>query len=279
MDDESSLPQPVDWELLYRHGEPVLFGRWPTNISHRGIRSVPFRSSRSSTHNNHNPHHHKDHKHQHHHQQPQQQQQQQQQPQQHPKCTFSLSPGAASTAATHVLHIPTCRLSFRPAPFQPKGHGPKDPTVCVEIEEVALHRDLVQGFLNHIRPPTSADGSVAAKMVTTPHHDDDDEWVYSRCIPSEFTDMDRDQATFLSNNGMLCCWASVVLVPWPDQEMPGHAAWDINFVVHRVGLCTEHHESDSGDEDEDDDDEEEESEEGEDDAYSCPPSPGPGFVY
>ncbi|KAK3990386.1 hypothetical protein QBC44DRAFT_394706 [Cladorrhinum sp. PSN332] len=216
MDDESSTTgteaaqQPVDWQLVYGHGEPLLIAHWPTNTSQRGIRSVPF------TDGSHNHHNH-----------------------QHPGCTPPQEPGAPANATTPILHIPTCRLSFRTAPYHSRKQHHKDPTVRVEIEEVALHRDVIQGFLSHLRPPASADGTVRAKLSTKAHYDDDDEWVYSRCTLSEFTEMDRDQATFLSNNGMLCCWASVVLTPWEEEGTPGRAVWDLGFMIHRVGLCTE----------------------------------------
>lgn len=225
MDDTSFPPdsaqklQPVDWQLVYGHGEPLLIGQWPTNTSYQGIRSVPFDCSTTasaSSSSSFPPH-------------------------QHSGCTPPQVHGAPANSTTPIIHIPRCRLTFRSAPYTPSRkdhHHPRDPTARVEIEEVALHRDLIQGFLSHISPPASEDGSVTARLSSTAHYDDEDEWVYSRCTLSEFTEMDRDHATFLSNNGMLCCWASVVLTPW-EEACTGRTSWDLGFMVHRVGMCTE----------------------------------------
>ncbi|KAL2154541.1 hypothetical protein VTH82DRAFT_3217 [Thermothelomyces myriococcoides] len=44
-----------------------------------------------------------------------------------------------------------------------------------------------------------------------PHIDDSDDWVFSRCLLADFTGFREDDAEFLSSQGRLCCWASVVL--------------------------------------------------------------------
>ncbi|KAK4222565.1 hypothetical protein QBC38DRAFT_518910, partial [Podospora fimiseda] len=108
-----------------------------------------------------------------------------------------------------------------------------NPTSRIEIEEVAIHRDVVSGFLSHLRLPSSESGGGQGKMIS--HYDDEDEWVYSRCTLAGFTEMSRDEATFLSNNGMLCCWTTVVLSPREE----GEGEWDLGFVIHRVAHCTE----------------------------------------
>lgn len=109
---------------------------------------------------------------------------------------------------TPLIHIPHCRLEI--TEFE---HGGM-------IERVALPRAVVHTMLSRLPLP---DG------MGPRHFDDDDEWVFSRCLLSDFSGLDADEAAWLSSQGRLCCWASVVLMRHGDRGV-----WDLGVVVHRV---------------------------------------------
>lgn len=75
-------------------------------------------------------------------------------------------------------------------------------------------------------------------MQIQPHFDDADDWVFSRCLLADFTGFREDEAEVLSSQGRLCCWASVVLQPQPDEGAggEGEGRWQLGFVVQRVGV-------------------------------------------
>lgn len=109
---------------------------------------------------------------------------------------------------TPLIHIPHCRLEI--TEFE---HGGM-------IERVALPRAVVHTMLSRLPLP---DG------MGPRHFDDDDEWVFSRCLLSDFSGLDAAEAAWLSSQGRLCCWASVVLMHHGDRGV-----WDLGVVVHRV---------------------------------------------
>lgn len=109
---------------------------------------------------------------------------------------------------TPLIHIPHCRLEI--TEFE---HGGM-------IERVALPRAVVHTMLSRLPLP---DG------MGPRHFDDDDEWVFSRCLLSDFSGLDAAEAAWLSSQGRLCCWASVVLMRHGDRGV-----WDLGVVVHRV---------------------------------------------
>ena len=101
--------------------------------------------------------------------------------------------------------------------------------------------------------PTTAGGSgeKTRRRLRTPrreqqltiqrHFDDADDWVFSRCLLADFTGFREDEAEILSAQDRLCCWASVVLQPRVDveedsSEEAGEGAWELRFVVQRVGV-------------------------------------------
>lgn len=109
---------------------------------------------------------------------------------------------------TPLIHIPHCRLEI--TEFE---HGGM-------IERVALPRAVVHTMLSRLPLP---DG------MGPRHFDDDDEWVFSRCLLSDFSGLDAAEAAWLSSQGRLCCWASVVLMRHGDRGV-----WDLGVVAHRV---------------------------------------------
>lgn len=109
---------------------------------------------------------------------------------------------------TPLIHIPHCRLEI--TEFE---HGGM-------IERVALPRAVVHTMLSRLPLP---DG------MGPRHFDDDDEWVFSRCLLSDFSGLDAAEAAWLSSQGRLCCWASVVLMRHGDRGV-----WDLVVVAHRV---------------------------------------------
>ncbi|KAK0663892.1 hypothetical protein QBC41DRAFT_23394 [Cercophora samala] len=131
---------------------------------------------------------------------------------------------------TPLIHVPHCYLnvtSYTPANHHAPGL----------VERIGLPRSLVQGFLSSIQLPSSTATVVGLDhadfdLVTSavPHIDDQDDWVFSRCLLADFTGFGEESAATLSRQGRLCCWISVVL----DGSS---GVWDLNFVVHRVGVC------------------------------------------
>lgn len=115
---------------------------------------------------------------------------------------------------TPLIHVPACRLDVDPV--REFEH--------VKLEQVALPGPAVRTLLSNMALPPGA------TAISMPHFDDDDDWVYSRCLLADFSGMSHDEASRLSDEGRLCCWASVVLTPSEDG---GHSR-DICFVVHRV---------------------------------------------
>ncbi|KAK1833732.1 hypothetical protein QBC39DRAFT_345009 [Podospora conica] len=125
--------------------------------------------------------------------------------QRRPRSHAATEPAAQPTP---LIHIPHCRLEI--TEFERGGM----------IERVALPRAVVHTMLSRLPFP---DG------VGPRHFDDDDEWVYSRCLLSDFSGMDAAEAAWLSSQGRLCCWASVVLMRHGDRDV-----WDLGIVVHKV---------------------------------------------
>ncbi|KAK4174838.1 hypothetical protein QBC36DRAFT_33643 [Triangularia setosa] len=131
---------------------------------------------------------------------------------------------------TPLIHVPHCYLNVT-SYTTANHHSPG------LIERVGLPRSLVQGFLSSIRLPFSAASVIGLNSTefdlvtnTVPHVDDQDDWVFSRCLLADFTGFGEESAATLSRQGRLCCWVSVVL----DGSS---GVWDLNFVVHRVGVC------------------------------------------
>ncbi|KAK0730959.1 hypothetical protein B0H67DRAFT_563426 [Lasiosphaeris hirsuta] len=122
-------------------------------------------------------------------------------------------PRSAPAAPTPLVHIPHCRL---------KVASVHDPAHPAKVEQVALPRRTVQAFLSGIPLPP---GSLPAAA----HFDDASEWVYSRCLLADFSEFGEDEASHLSAQGRMCCWASVVLM-----RDAAESAWDLGFVVHKV---------------------------------------------
>lgn len=130
---------------------------------------------------------------------------------------------------TPFIHIPQCKLSVtnfddihQPLPAAGRrvpytGHG------SIKVEQVALPRAVVQQFISGIRLPNGL-----SDIAFPRHFDDDDEWVQSRCILSDFSELEEEDAARLSSEERLCCWGSIVLT------RDGDHGWDLGFVVHRV---------------------------------------------
>ncbi|KAK0734514.1 hypothetical protein B0T26DRAFT_635882 [Lasiosphaeria miniovina] len=137
---------------------------------------------------------------------------------------------SASAAPTPLIHIPQCRLEITSGDeLLPIGASSASFSGGM-LERVALPKSLVQPFLSRLPLPHGVSAGA-------PHFDDDDEWVYSRCLLSDFTEMGEEGAAVLSQQGRLCCWASVVLMRYA-VDGGGHdnteAHWDLGFIVHRV---------------------------------------------
>ena len=83
------------------------------------------------------------------------------------------------------------------------------------------------------------------KVCIRPHFDDQDDWVYSRCILTDFTALSADDAEYWSQNNNLCCWARVSLRRCCDKagrigedtaDGDDSSQWELEFIVQRVGL-------------------------------------------
>ncbi|KAK4196974.1 hypothetical protein QBC40DRAFT_109630 [Triangularia verruculosa] len=138
---------------------------------------------------------------------------------------------ASQVMTTPLIHVPHCFLNVT-------SYTPDNRHTPGLVERVGLPRALVEGFLSSMRLPSStanivglhAGAEVDLSTGVVPHIDDQDEWVFSRCLLADFTGFGEEAAATLSRQGRLCCWISVVL----DASS---GTWDINFVVHRVGVC------------------------------------------
>ena len=94
-----------------------------------------------------------------------------------------------------------------------------------KMERVAVPASAIRTLLSGLVLPGGDMNSLA-------HFDDDDEWVYSRCILADFSGLGDEEASRLSAEGRLCCWASVVLTRVNGDD--GRSQWDVGLVVHRV---------------------------------------------
>lgn len=142
----------------------------------------------------------------------------------------SQSVSISESVETPFIHIPRCKLSItnfddthHPLPAAGRG-GPYPGHGGIKIEQILLPRDVVQRFLTGIRLPNGLDVNAAFPR----HFDDDDEWVQSRCILSDFSELEEEEAARLSSEERLCCWGSIVLT------RDGDNGWDLGFMVHRV---------------------------------------------
>ncbi|KAK4192863.1 hypothetical protein QBC35DRAFT_204800 [Podospora australis] len=149
-----------------------------------------------------------------------------------PRRNVDYPPRPAGTTA--FIHIPYCKLDVGIASRFPSTNNTMAP---VHVERVGLPRTLVQEFRARINLPLSPTDGAVLRSETTPHFDDDDEWVYSRCVMSDFTGVGEDEAAALSRQGSLCCWASIVLEQ-RHTEGQTSPSWDLGFILHRVGVCT-----------------------------------------
>ncbi len=118
-------------------------------------------------------------------------------------------------ALTPLIHIPQCRLEITPISAPNRVHS-------VKLERIALPGAIIRTLLSRLPLP----GATAV-----PHFDDGDEWVYSRCLLSDFTGFGEEEAAVLSAEGRLCCWASVGAIYEDGTENSG---WDLGVMVHRV---------------------------------------------
>ncbi|KAK0657055.1 hypothetical protein B0T16DRAFT_452551 [Cercophora newfieldiana] len=126
--------------------------------------------------------------------------------------------GPSSLRATPMVHIPHCRLEVTSFPdLSPRRGGPAG-----KIERVALPGHVFRWLLSQANLPD-------ATAAVPRHFDDDEEWVFSRCVLAEFSDLGEDEAARASEAGELCCWASLVAMRDGDQR-----AWDIGVLVHKV---------------------------------------------
>ncbi|KAK1776957.1 hypothetical protein QBC45DRAFT_418085 [Copromyces sp. CBS 386.78] len=145
----------------------------------------------------------------------------------------SQSVSVNDSIGTPFIHIPRCKLSItnfddihQPLPAAGRG-GPYPGYGSIKIEQVALPRAVVQQFLSGIRLRNGLAG-MDVDVAFPRHFDDDHEWVQSRCILSDFSELEEEEAARLSSEEKLCCWGSIVLTK--DREH----GWDLGFVVHRV---------------------------------------------
>ncbi|CCC07868.1 hypothetical protein SMACR_01433 [Sordaria macrospora] len=139
----------------------------------------------------------------------------------------------SESVETPFIHIPRCKLSVtnfddihQPLPAAGRG-GPYPGHGSIKIEQVALPRAVVQQFLSGVRLPNGIAG-MDVDVAFPRHFDDADEWVQSRCILSDFSELDEEEAAQLSSEERLCCWGSIVLT------RDGDNGWDLGFVMHRV---------------------------------------------
>ncbi|KAK0632760.1 hypothetical protein B0T14DRAFT_419508 [Immersiella caudata] len=121
--------------------------------------------------------------------------------------------------STPLVHIPHCRLEVMSFPdLSPRGAG-----AAGMIERVALPGAVFRSLLSQVALP----GGVAEAIPR--HFDDEEEWVFSRCLLAEFSGLGEQEASQMSEEGKLCCWASLVAMRDGDQQ-----GWDIGVVVHKV---------------------------------------------
>lgn len=140
---------------------------------------------------------------------------------------WSASPGhpdsvGSRSVLTPVIHVPRCRLDVTAIGCHPLSGA---------IERVAINGSVVRALLAHASLPSGI-------SALRPHVDDSQEWVYSRCLMSDFSCLNEQETKALSETGQLCCLASVVLA----REGSG-GEWDLFIVVHKV---TAHRRRESG---------------------------------
>jgi hypothetical protein len=135
---------------------------------------------------------------------------------------WSTEPGetpGSDLVTTPLVHIPNCRLEVTSFPdLSSRGGG-----VAGKIERVALPGAVFRSLLSQ----TALLGGVTETIPR--HFDDDEEWVFSRCLLAEFSGLGEQEASRMSDEGKLCCWASLVAMREGEQR-----AWDIGVVVHRI---------------------------------------------
>ncbi|KAK5658908.1 hypothetical protein OQA88_1722 [Cercophora sp. LCS_1] len=119
----------------------------------------------------------------------------------------------SQSVLTPVIHIPQCRLDVEPVGTFPYSGL---------VERVAISGSVVRAMMSQATLPSDM-------SALRPHHDDNDDWVYSRCLLSDFSTLNEDQAKTLSDRGQLCCLASVVLAREDSSR-----EWDLFIVVHKV---------------------------------------------
>ncbi|KAK1757896.1 hypothetical protein QBC47DRAFT_377221 [Echria macrotheca] len=120
---------------------------------------------------------------------------------------------------TPFVHIPHCRLDMTTVCNIPHQSG--------HIEEVALPGPTIRTLLTSLTLP---DDTLAPSILS--HFDDHDDWVHSRCVQSDFSGLGEHEARRLSDQGRLCCWASMMLRP--GDTSTGGLQWDLCFVIHKV---------------------------------------------
>ncbi|KAK3329863.1 hypothetical protein B0H66DRAFT_39724 [Apodospora peruviana] len=136
---------------------------------------------------------------------------------------FKPMPPSCETR-TPFIFIPRCKLDISPCEGLSSSSDDK-------LESVALPGQFVRAFLSSLGLSLGRDVNVIA------HADDDRSWTYSRCQMTDFSSFSQDEATVLSNQGRLGCWATVLLTRLDGEARGDVSRWDLRFMIQRVVVC------------------------------------------
>lgn len=150
-------------------------------------------------------------------------------------------PVPATADMSPFLHVPQCKLEVtRFDELSELTRSASSPSPFDKVERVALPGALVRALLAGLPLPDNSSGMMgrrdAALVPVLPHLDDEEDWVWSRCILTDFTGMSEERASSMSRQGRLACRTSVLLTrtSGDNDAGDGPGRWDLSFMIHRV---------------------------------------------
>jgi len=147
--------------------------------------------------------------------------------------TNAASQRRIGTTRSSFVRISPCKLDIGAcSELSASQRFGGSPCASDKVERVGLPGRLVARLLSDLCLPTE----LAGRLST--HSDDEEEWVYSRCLAVDFSNFSEAEAAWLSSQGRLSCWASMVVMPVRREGPEGEVVKsDLVFVVHKVVSC------------------------------------------